>query len=92
MSFIRTYATKSLFSPHNMVCIHMSKLHSEKHDLEIIISVKKLTTLSQFNTEIVDFYWVQIRSLNLWSTMNQYCVISAVIVRYFRQYDTFRTV
>ena len=41
MSFIRTYATKSMFSLHNMVCRHISKLHSENHDLEIIIFVRK---------------------------------------------------
>ena len=41
MSFLRTYATKSMFSPHNMVCIHISKLHSENHDLGIIIFVRK---------------------------------------------------
>ena len=41
MSFMRTYATKSLFSPHNMVCRHISKLHSENHDLGIIIFVRK---------------------------------------------------
>ena len=41
MSFIRTYATKSMFSPHNMVCRHISKLHSENHDLGIIIFVRK---------------------------------------------------
>ena len=41
MSFIRTYATKSLFSLHNMVCRHISKLHSENHDLGIIIFVQK---------------------------------------------------
>ena len=77
MSFIRTYATKSMFSPHNMVCRHISKLHSENHDLEIIIFCKKtikiLTILSQFYTEIVDCHWVHIRSLNSWSTVNQYC-------------------
>ena len=41
MSFIRTYATKSMFSLHNMVCRHISKLHSENHDLGIIIFVRK---------------------------------------------------
>ena len=41
MSFIRTYATKSMFSPHNMVCRHISKLHSENHDLGIIIFFRK---------------------------------------------------
>ena len=41
MSFIRTYATKFLFSPDNMVCRHISKLHSENHDLGIIIFVRK---------------------------------------------------
>ena len=42
MSFIHTYATKSLFSPHSMVCIHISKLHSKNHDLGIIIFIRKL--------------------------------------------------
>ena len=41
MSFIRTYATKSMFSHHNMVCRHISKLHSEDHDLGIINFVRK---------------------------------------------------
>ena len=76
MSFIRTYATKSLFSPHSMVCIHISKLHSKNRELGILIFIRKLLkylpTLSQFYTEIVDFHWVHIRSLNLWSTVNQY--------------------
>ena len=27
-----------------------------------------------FLTEIVDYHWVHIRSLNSWSTVNQYCV------------------
>ena len=35
-------------------------------------TIKILTTLSQFYTEIVDFHWVHIRSLNSWSTVNQY--------------------
>ena len=42
MSFIRTYATKSLFSPHSMLCIHISKLYSKNHDLGIIIFIRKL--------------------------------------------------
>ena len=84
MSFIRTYATKSLFSPHSMVCIHILKLHSKNHDLGIIIFYKKtvkiLTYLSQFYTEIVDFHWVHIRSINLWSTVNQYCVFGVGVL------------
>ena len=36
-------------------------------------TIKILTTLSQFYTEIVDYHWVHIRSLNSWSTVNQYC-------------------
>ena len=80
MSLIRTYATKSVFSPHNMVYRHISKLHSENHDLGIIFFCKKtikiLTTLSQFYTEIVDYHWVHIRALNSWSTVNQYCAIA----------------
>ena len=57
------------FSPHRMVCIHtsISKLHSKNYNLGTIIFIKKtvkiLTTLSQFYTEIVDFHWVHIRSL-----------------------------
>ena len=39
---IRTYATKSLFSPHSMVGIHISKLHSKNHDLGINIFIRKL--------------------------------------------------
>ena len=39
-------------------------------------TIKILTTLSQFYTKIVDYHWVHIRSLNSWSTVNQYCVIS----------------
>ena len=85
MSFIRIYATKSMFSPHNMVCRHISKLHSENHDLGIIIFCKKnikiLTPLSQLYTEIVDYHWVHIRSLNSWSTVNQYC--DDLILSYF---------
>ena len=33
-----------------------------------------LATLSQFCTEVVDYHWVLMRSLNSWSTVNQYCV------------------
>ena len=36
------YATKSLFSPHSMVCIHISKLYSKNHDLGIIIFIRTL--------------------------------------------------
>ena len=86
MSFICTYATKTLFSPHDMVCIHIPKLHGENHDQGIIIFIRKLLkylppshnfipTLLIFTgyNDIVDFHWVHIRSLNLWSTVNQCC-------------------
>ena len=84
MSFIRTYAAKSLFSPNNMACIHISKLHSENHDQGIIIFIRILTTLSQVYTEIVDFHWVHIRSLNLCSTVNQYCETSMSVLSFIR--------
>ena len=87
MSFIRTDAAKSLFSPHNMACIHISKLHSENHDLGIIIFIRKLVEYippSKFYTETVDFHWVHKRSLNLWSTVNQYRETSMSVLSFIR--------
>ena len=75
MSFIRTYATKSLFSPHSMVCMHISKVRSKNHDLGIIIFKRKLlkylSTSRNFIPNLFIFTgYIIIRSLNLWSTVN----------------------
>ena len=67
---------------------YISKLHSENHDLRTILFIKKkgktLTSLWQFYTETDNIHWVHRRLLNMWGTVNLYCVrvLILFLVRY----------